>query len=622
MKGGATPRAARKRAEVQAALADGADFYRGDDELQRLEAQHVRGAMTGALPAGRNSLALRDTSGLGAGGLRGQSQRQSLLKEIRIDEVCRTLRASLRQQEEQLGKHQRELVTNAEASKLTVADVDVLTSKLSELEPKYQYFQELWLYVDSMTACLDSKIDLIEECEVQLLELEQSGAEAAAARRWVMLDDLADTLGAPDTSSASQGQHGSSDYTNGRADLDEFGRDRTHTTKSMLSAGAAKRAEERRAMVEGLKATDCEYDSDEECSQPDKAIDEQERTRKEKAEILQAASVIFADASEEFSTVAAVAARMAEWKCKQPRSYHDTYVSINLLKIFAPFARLDMLSWHPSDGCIDGLAHQSWFAALENYGMSSDVNAESGRGSGPGSEPTAEIAADDPDLDLIPGLVEKVVLPRLLAWLRSGWDPMSRRSTDVAFQCVNELAEVYVTVEKPAMIALLATVLSRLQSSGDRIRIPVLGTTAGASPTETGNVDASSEERRGAISNYLFNRATGFVRNAVLWSGLLAAGPLEAVVANVVGNHLCPVLACTHTIPMERSGEEWLPKLQRLVEALLPESTSGAGDRVAWLASTNMLQHVLRAAVTGSPRAQALLTTERSIHEQLAARLP
>ena len=281
-----------------------------------------------------------------------------------------------------------------------------------------------------------------------------------------------------------------------------------------------------------------------------------------------------------------------------------------------------MLSWHPSDGCIDGLAHQSWFAALENYGMSSDVNAESGRGSGPGSEPTAEIAADDPDLDLIPGLVEKVVLPRLLAWLRSGWDPMSRRSTDVAFQCVNELAEVYVTVEKPAMIALLATVLSRLQSSGDRIRIPVLGTTAGASPTETGNVDASSEERRGAISNYLFNRATGFVRNAVLWSGLLAAGPLEAVVANVVGNHLCPVLACTHTIPMERSGEEWLPKLQRLVEALLPESTSGAGDRVAWLASTNMLQHVLRAAVTGSPRAQALLTTERSIHEQLAARLP
>ena len=615
MKGGATPRAARKRAEVEAALADGDDFYRGDDELQRLEAQHVRGAMTGAVPAGRNSLALRDTFALGAGGLRGQSQRQSLLKEIRIDDVCRTLRSALRRQEEQLGKTQRELVTNGEASKLTAADVGVLDSKLRALEPKYQFFQELWLYVDSMTDCLDSKMDLIEECEVQLLELEKSEAEAAAAHRWVMLDDLADSLVAPGTK--AQTPNALSNSGNGRGDLDEFGRDRSHTTKTMLTAGAAKRAEERRAMIEGLRATDCEFDSDEEGRQADKVTVEHERVRQEKAEILQAAAVIFADASEEFSTVAAVAARMAEWKCKQPRSYHDTYVSINLFKIFAPFARLDMLSWHPSDGCIDGLAQQSWFAALENYGMDGDGNLENGRGSGSRSDPATEIAADDPDLDLIPGLVEKVVLPRLLAWLRNGWDPMSRRSTDVAFQCVSELVEVYVTVEKPAMIALLATVLNRLQSSGDRIRIP-LGTAAGAS-----SVDDNSEVSRGAISNYLFNRATGFVRNAVLWSGLLAAGPLEAVVANVVCNHLCPLLACTLTIPLDRSGEEWLPKLQRLVGSLIPESTPAAGaGGAAWVASTNTLRHVVRAAVTGSPRAQMLAPADRLIYEQLVARLP
>lgn len=618
MKGGATPRAARKRAEVEAALADGDDFYRGDGELQRLEAQHVRGAMTGAVPTGRNSLALRDTFALEAGGLRGQSQRQSLLKEIRIDDVCRTLRSSLRRQEEQLGKNRRELVTNGEASKLTVADVEVLNSKLRAVEPKYQFFQELWLYVDSMTDCLDSKMDLIEECEVQLLELEKSEAEAAAAHRWVMLDDLADSLVAPGTKAQTPNALSGND--NGRGDLDEFGRDRSHTTKTMLTAGAAKRAEERRAMIGGLKATDCEFDSDEEGRQADKATDEHERVRMERAEILQAASVIFADASEEFSTVAAVAARMAEWKCKQPRSYHDTYVSINLFKIFAPFARLDMLSWHPSDGCIDGLAQQSWFAALENYGMDGNGTSENGRGSGSRSEPATEIAADDPDLDLIPGLVEKVVLPRLLAWLRNGWDPMSRRSTDVAFQCVSELVEVYVTVEKPAMTALLATVLNRLQSSGDRIRIP-LGTAAGAS-CGTDHVDENSEVSRGAISNYLFNRATGFVRNAVLWSGLLAAGPLEAVVANVVGNHLCPLLACTLTTPLERSGEEWLPKLQRLVDSLIPASTPAAGAGATWVASTNMLRHVVRAAVTGSPRAQMLLPEERLIYEQLAARLP
>ena len=638
MRGGATPRAARKRAEVKAALADGADFYRGDDELQRLEAQHVRSAMTGAVPAGRDSLNLRDTSAMGAGGLRGQSQRQSSLKEIRIDDVCRTLRSALQQQEEQLGRHQRELVTNAEASKLTAVDLESLNSKLTNLEPKYQYLQELWLYVDSMTACLDSKMGLIEECEVQLLELEKSEAEAAAARRWLLLEDLADTL-SDGASTAAHDTAGSS-RSSKRVELDEFGRDRNHTTKAVLSAGAGKRAEERRAMVERLRATDEECDTDEEeegQTDHSKSIDERERVVKEKAEILQAASVIFADAAEEFSTVAAVASRMEEWKHKQPRSYHDTYVSINLLKIFSPFARLDLLAWHPSDRCIEALAQQGWFVALENYGMGGDaptVDKENGNGnsnsdgsssSSSGNGGQHEIAADDLDLELIPSLVEKVVIPRLMAWLRTGWDPLSRRSNDVALSCVNELTEVYVTVEKPAMIAVLATVLNRLQSTGDRIRILTPG--AAPSPSDAtgtgGGMGSSQVGNKGAIANYLFNRATGFVRNAVMWSHLLAAGPLEALVANVVGNHLCPVLACTQTIPTERSGEEWLPKLQRLVRALTSSGAPADGaDRNSWLASTNMLRHVVRAAVTGSPRVQTLLPEESAMHDELASLLP
>eukprot|EP01046_Picozoa_sp_COSAG06_P068771 COSAG06_NODE_18443_length_888_cov_0.659062_2_plen_132_part_01 len=93
--------------------------------------------------------------------------------------------------------------------------------KLSILEPKYQYLQELWLYVDSMTACLDSKMGLIEECEVQLLELEKSEAEAAAARRWLLLEDLADTL-SDGASTAAHDTAGSS-RSSKRVELDEFG---------------------------------------------------------------------------------------------------------------------------------------------------------------------------------------------------------------------------------------------------------------------------------------------------------------------------------------------------------------------------------------------------------------
>ena len=572
-KGAATPRAAGKRAEVEAALADGADFYGGDDELRRLEADHVRSAATGA--TGRSTLELRDTSRVG--GLRGQSQRQSLLKEIRADAVCQTLHSALREQEEALGRHQRELVTNAEAAKLSVADVKSLESKLGALEPKYRYLQELWEYVDSMTSCLDSKMDLIHECEVQLLELEKTQAEAAAARRWLLLDDLADTLGGVSTQPKARG-----------GDLDEFGRDRGHSTAATLSAGAAKRAEARAAMVSKLRATDSSCDSDQE-DPSEGGAEEQERVRGDKAEVLQAASVIFADAAEEFSTVGAVATRMEEWKRKQPRSYQDTYVSLSLLKIFLPFVRLEVLGWHPSDRCAEALAKQRWFAALESYGM----------GDG-------EVAADDADLDLIPKLVEKGLLPRLKEWLRSGWDPLSRGSTDMALECVQELAEVYVTVEKPAMAEVLALVLNRLQATAERLRIPT-----GA---------AGEVQQRGAIANYLFNRATVFVGGARRWARLLATSPLEALISDVVGNTLCPVLACVQTIPLERSGAEWLPKLERLVAAL--QDHSKGGDANAWLQATTTLRHVVRTAVTASPRLQALSADDTAGHQRLAASLP
>ena len=164
-------------------------------------------------------------------------------------------------------------------------------------------------------------------------------------------------------------------------------------------------------MVSKLRATDSRCDSDQE-DPSEGGAEEQERVRGDKAEVLQAASVIFADAAEEFSTVGAVATRMEEWKRKQPRSYQDTYVSLSLLKVFLPFVRLEALGWHPSDRCAEALAKQRWFAALESYGM----------GDG-------EVAADDADLDLIPKLVEKGLLPRLKEWLRSGWDPLSRGST-------------------------------------------------------------------------------------------------------------------------------------------------------------------------------------------------
>lgn len=166
-----------------------------------------------------------------------------------------------------------------------------------------------------------------------------------------------------------------------------------------------------------------------------------QRLARERADVLAAGEAMFCDAAPEFSTVEGIAARMEAWRATQPTSYHETYVPLNLVKVFAPLVRLEMLGWQPSDGCIEAFARQRWFSALENYG------ADPGEGKGAGSAPPPEHS----DLDLIPALVEKVVLPRLQAWISMSWDPLSARSNTVALECVRELAEVFVTADKPAM---------------------------------------------------------------------------------------------------------------------------------------------------------------------------
>eukprot|EP01048_Picozoa_sp_COSAG05_P017062 COSAG05_NODE_2277_length_3294_cov_2.266354_6_plen_84_part_00 len=47
--------------------------------------------------------------------------------------------------------------------------------------------------------------------------------------------------------------------------------------------------------------------------------------KKERAEILAAGQAMFADASPEFASIGAIAAKFEDWKATEPGSYRDTY---------------------------------------------------------------------------------------------------------------------------------------------------------------------------------------------------------------------------------------------------------------------------------------------------------
>jgi len=71
-------------------------------------------------------------------------------------------------------------------------------------------------------------------------------------------------------------------------------------------------------------------------------------------------------------------------------------VSLSLKAIMDPFVRIDLVGWNPL-AARTPLSLMAWFQILQNFG-------ESG----------GDIDEDDEDLDLIPKIVEKVVIPRAI----------------------------------------------------------------------------------------------------------------------------------------------------------------------------------------------------------------
>ena len=79
----------------------------------------------------------------------------------------------------------------------------------------------------------------------------------------------------------------------------------------------------------------------------DESDSEQAQYSRQRAEVLDTAASVFADADEEFGTLGAVKRRLEDWKRRQPEAYGAAYVSDSAPAIFAPFIRNELLAWDP-----------------------------------------------------------------------------------------------------------------------------------------------------------------------------------------------------------------------------------------------------------------------------------
>jgi GC-rich sequence DNA-binding factor len=146
--------------------------------------------------------------------------------------------------------------------------------------------------------------------------------------------------------------------------------------------------------------------------------------------LIQRANAIFEDVYEDFASIENIKERFELWKRKYPESYKQSYTSIPLRDILAPFIRIELLQWDPFVN--PQLDTMHWHKVLFNYGL------------GPQQRDYDE---DDEDSQLIPALVEKVVFPKVKTLLAMAWNPTSRTQNLQGLELVREMAE-FVGAEK------------------------------------------------------------------------------------------------------------------------------------------------------------------------------
>lgn len=126
-------------------------------------------------------------------------------------------------------------------------------------------------------------------------------------------------------------------------------------------------------------------------------------------------NAIFDDVNDDYSQIGCILNKFEDWRRNDYSAYTDTYFSICLPKILGPLIRLHLVTWNPLHEQCDDLERMEWYASILKYGWSAGETEDS--------------LANDPDVRLMPVLIEKIVLPKITEIVETCWDPMSSTQT-------------------------------------------------------------------------------------------------------------------------------------------------------------------------------------------------
>lgn len=139
---------------------------------------------------------------------------------------------------------------------------------------------------------------------------------------------------------------------------------------------------------------------------------------------------LFEDVVEDFSEVDFVREKFEDWKTKYGETYREAYIGLCLPKLFNPFIRLYLLDWNPLKARCKDFEEMKWYESLIFFGFKS----------------TDILQIEDDDIKLIPGIVEKVILPKLNFLTENVWDPLSTTQTSRLVNVIQKIIRDYPTI--------------------------------------------------------------------------------------------------------------------------------------------------------------------------------
>ncbi|XP_027545876.1 GC-rich sequence DNA-binding factor 2 isoform X2 [Neopelma chrysocephalum] len=375
--------------------------------------------------------------------------------------------------------HQREYekyMEDMESSKMTVQELE----KPSDAALNYKFYRAMKTYVENLINCLNEKLKDINELELAVHALLQQQAVAVSKRRQ---DELKN-----ESAYIKHVTSGNNKPAEGRLEVDE---------KTQL----LEMCEHRRTCRRQAREQSGEADHHEGMSSDDELTPtELGEFQKSKDNVLEDSRKVFEDVHADFCDIRKILLKFQEWKEKFPDSYCDAYISFCLPKLLNPLIRVQLISWNPLENLTE-LEEMPWFRAIEEFSDAENVS-ESKRD-------------DDHDQEVLPKVIEKTILPKITAFVKSVWDPLSTSQTKNLVQLCNNIFGKKVLSKNESSQAredlMNAVVLRMKKSVEEDVFIPLYP----KSTVEDKSSPCSKfQERR-------FWSAVKLLSNVVLWDGIV-----------------------------------------------------------------------------------------------------